>query len=424
MTVNSSNKPGNVGALRRRAVVATTIGNTLEWFDFVLFGFMAPTMAKVFFPTADEGAALLLAFATFGVTFLVRPIGAVVIGSYSDRRGRRAALSLTIALMTVGTALVAITPSYASIGVYAPLLVVLARALQGLSAGGEFGSATAFLAEQDSRRRGFFASWQFASQGATTVLATGFGIGLTNLLTPEQLESWGWRIPFAFGALIGPVAYYIRKYLSETLEFQSIAPGTKPLRIVLARQLRQLSLCAALAVAATVSVYTMLFMPTYAVKQLGLPASGAFSAALMSGLIQLLIVPIVGALSDRYGRTGFTLVAALGILIGAYPMFSTLVQQPTLLTLLIVQMSLGLLIAVYLGALGGLICDLFPPQTRTSGVSIGNAIAVTIFGGFAPFINSWLIEITQNNAAPGLYLMFGAGISVLAHLGLRKTNVR
>lgn len=420
MTNDTTIRQDHGRAQRRRAVVATTIGNTMEWFDFVMFGFMATTMAKVFFPVADEGTGLLLAFATFGVPFLVRPLGAIVLGAYADRKGRRAALSLTIALMTLGTALLAITPSYVSIGVFAPLLVVVARILQGLSAGGEFGSATAFLAEQDPQRRGFFASWQFASQGATTVLATGFGIGLTTLLTPAELEAWGWRIPFACGALLGPVAYYIRAHLSETAEFRAIKVRTRPLQTVLTTQLRELALCAGLAIAATVSAYTMLFMPTFAAKQLGMSATHAFAASLLAGVIQLLVVPVVGALSDRYGRRRFTFFSALGILVVAYPLFATLVGDPSLPTLLGVQAVIGLLVAVYLGALGGLICDLFPPQTRTSGVSIGNAVAVTIFGGFAPMINTWLIAVSGNNAAPSLYLSLGAALSLLAHLGLRS----
>ena len=414
----------NLGASRTRAVAATAIGNALEWFDFVIFGFMAPTMAKVFFPSADDSVALLLAFATFGVTFLIRPLGAIVVGAYADRRGRKAALTLTIGLMTIGTGMIALTPAYASIGILAPLLVVFARALQGLSAGGEFGSATAFLAEQDPSRRGFYASWQFASQGVTTILATGFGVGLTTLLTSDQLEGWGWRIPFVFGALAGPVAYYIRTHLTETLEFQAIARPSRPLQTVVSSQIGRLLLCIGLTVAATVTAYTMLFMPTYAVRQLGLPASGAFAAGLLTGVLQLLVVPLVGAATDRYGRIPFALASALGVLMVAYPLFLGLAVQPTLLTLLCVQAFLGLLAAVYVGALGGLISELFPTQTRTTGLSIGNAVAVTLFGGFAPFISAWLIESTGNIAAPSFYLMLGAAISTLTIFVMRRSEMR
>src|SRR5215475_12014058 len=195
---------------RVAAVIAASIGNALEWFDFVVYGFFALTISKLFFPAGDQTLSLLLTFGTFGVTFFMRPLGAIVLGSYADRHGRKATLVLTIGLMMLGTAVIAVMPTYQTIGVLAPLLIVIARMIQGFSAGGEFGSATAFLAEQDPKRRGFFASWQLASQGLTTVLATGFGVVLSGLLAPPQLESWGWRTPFIFGLLIGPVAYYIR----------------------------------------------------------------------------------------------------------------------------------------------------------------------------------------------------------------------
>src|SRR5882724_1193882 len=198
---------------RWRAVIAASVGNALEWFDFVVYGFFAVTMAKLFFPTGSETVSLLLALGTFGVTFFMRPLGAVVFGSYADRHGRKAALTLSISLMMAGTALIAITPTYSSIGLFAPILVVAARMVQGFSAGGEFGSATAFLAEQNPERRGFFASWQFASQGLTTILATAFGATLAGTLSMDQIESWGWRLPFIFGLLIGPVAYYIRRHI-------------------------------------------------------------------------------------------------------------------------------------------------------------------------------------------------------------------
>ena len=208
MTAAFAGSPGD--RARVRAVAAASIGNALEWFDFVVYGFFAVTIAKLFFPTGNESVSLLLALATFGVTFFVRPLGAIVLGGYADRYGRKAAFTLTIGLMIIGTAMIAVTPVYATVGLLAPLLIVLARIVQGVSAGGEFGSATAFLAEQNPQRRGFFGSWQFASQGLTTILATGFGVTLTSLLSSEELERWGWRVPFIFGLLIAPVAWYIR----------------------------------------------------------------------------------------------------------------------------------------------------------------------------------------------------------------------
>src|ERR1700681_4246637 len=214
---------------RWRAVIAASVGNALEWFDFVVYGFLAVTMAKVFFPTGNETVSLLLALGTFGVTFFMRPLGAIVLGSYADRHGRKAALTLTIALMMAGTAIIAMAPTYSSIGLLAPILVVGARMVQGFSAGGEFGSATAFLAEQNPQRRGFFASWQFASQGLTTILATAFGAVMASTLSADQIETWGWRMPFIFGLLIGPVAYYMRRHVDETMEFRSTKVSKAPL---------------------------------------------------------------------------------------------------------------------------------------------------------------------------------------------------
>ena len=213
----------SIPSKRWKAVVAASIGNALEWFDFVIYGFFAVTIGKLFFPTNSDVDSLLIAFATFGITFFVRPLGAIIFGAFADRHGRQAALSLSIAVMMLGATIIAITPTYSAIGPIAPIVVVLARFLQGISAGGEFGSATAFLAEQDPKRRGFFASWQFASQGLTTVLAASFGAVLAATLTGEQMELWGWRIPFVFGLLIGPVAYYVRRRVDETEEFRSLA---------------------------------------------------------------------------------------------------------------------------------------------------------------------------------------------------------
>src|SRR3569833_1774608 len=188
-----------------RAVIAASIGNALEWFDLVVYGFFAVVIAKLFFPAGNDTVSLLLTLGTFGVSCFMRPLGAIVIGAYADRAGRMAVFSLSILLMMGGTLIIAILPTYRSIGIAAPVILVIARLMQGFSAGGEFGSATAFLAEHVPGRRGFFASWQVASQGLTTLLAAGFGVALTGNLTPDQMASWGWRVPFFFGLLIGPV---------------------------------------------------------------------------------------------------------------------------------------------------------------------------------------------------------------------------
>jgi MHS family proline/betaine transporter-like MFS transporter len=409
---------------RWRAVAAASIGNALEWFDFVVYGFFAVTMAKLFFPTGNETVSLLLALGTFGVTFFMRPLGAIILGSYADRYGRKAAFTLTILLMMAGTTIIVVAPTYSSIGLFAPVLIVVARMIQGFSAGGEFGSATAFLAEQHPDRRGFYASWQFASQGLTTILATAFGVMLASTLTAEQMESWGWRIPFIFGLLIGPVAYYIRQHLDETMEFRAIRASKAPLREALSDSKQRLLISFGVVVLCTVGMYTVLFMPTYATRQLGLPPAGAFMATLLTGLMQVLLVPVVGALSDRYGRLPIAFVSAGAILIAIYPMFGWLAAVPTLQTLLVVQVIMGVLLAGYMGGLAALMSELFPTRMRTTGLSVSYSFGVAIFGGFAPFISAWLINATGSKLAPSFYLIFAAVISLVALAAARRLGMR
>jgi len=396
------------------AVVAASVGNALEWFDFIIYGFFAITIAKLFFPAESETASLLLTLASLSVPIVVRPFGAIVLGQFADRHGRKTALTLTISIMMAGTAITAFTPTYASIGIWAPILIIVARLMQGFSAGGEFGSATVFLAEHDPSRRGFFASWQFASQGLSTVLAAGFGAALHGTLTPQQLESWGWRMPFVFGLLIGPVAYYVRRRVDETAEFRSAQTVPAPLRETWAIARMRVLIAIGTTVILTVAAYTAIFMPTYAIRELGLPTAGGFLATLVAGAIQVAIVPVAGALSDRLGRLPIASVAIVAILIVIYPLFAWMVARPTIQSLLLAQATVGVLVAAYAGAIPALLSELFPIQIRTTAVSISYSLAVAIFGGFAPFIMAWLIAVTGSSLAPSFYVMFAAVVSMIA----------
>ena len=403
-----------------RMVVAASIGNALEWFDLVVYGFFAVLIAKLFFPAGNDTVSLLLTLGTFGVSFFMRPLGAIVLGAYADRAGRKAALTLSIVLMMTGTLIIAILPTYRTIGVAAPLVLVLARLMQGFSAGGEFGSATAFLAEHVPERRGFFASWQIASQGLTTLLAAGFGVLLTSSLSADQLAAWGWRVPFVFGLLIGPAAWYIRTRLDETPEFLAAETTATPLRDTFASQKMRLLIAIGAVVLGTVSTYLVLFMPTYGVKQLGLAPSVTFAAIALTGAIQMLFSPLVGHLSDQLGRTRIMLVSAVLLLVLIYPAFAFLVGHPNVGTLIAVQVVLGFLMTGYFGALPGLLSEIFPVQTRTTGMSLAYNVAVTIFGGFGPFIITWLISVTGSKTAPGFYMMFAAVVSLLALFAARR----
>src|SRR5262249_36234158 len=329
--------------------------------DFIIYGFFAVTIARLFFPAGNDTASLLLTFATFGVTFVMRPFGAVVLGHLADRHGRKAGMTLSISMMVAGTAITAFAPTYASIGILAPIMIVAARMIQGFSAGGEFGSATVFLAEQNPRRRGLYASWQFAGQGLSTVLATGFGAALNGMLTTEQMRMWGWRIPFLLGLLIGPIGYYIRRHVDETLEFLSSQTASAPLWETFSWGKTRLLAAIGTIVLVTVAAYTAVYMPTYA-RELGLPPVGGFLAGMLAGGIQIGIVPVAGALSDRLGRLPIATVATVAILLTVHPLFVWLVAMPTIESLLLVQAIIGVLVAAYAGAIPALISELFPIQ--------------------------------------------------------------
>jgi MFS transporter, MHS family, proline/betaine transporter len=407
-----------------RAVAAASIGNALEWFDFIIYGFFAVSIAKLFFPTGCETASLLLAFASFGVTFLMRPFGAVVLGHLADRRGRKAGMTLSISMMMAGTAITAFAPTYTFVGILAPIMVAAARMMQGFSAGGEFGSATVFLAEQNPKRRGLYASWQFAGQGLSTVLATGFGAALNGALTAEQMGMWGWRIPFLFGLLIGPIGYYIRRQVDETLEFRSVQATSAPLWETLSSSKTRLLVATGAIVLVTVAAYTAVYMPTYAIRELGLPPIGGFLATMLAGAIQIVMIPLVGALSDKLGRLPIATVAIVGILITAHPLFSWLVAAPSVESLLLVQAVIAIFVAAYAGAIPALISELFPTPVRTTAVSTSYSVAVAIFGGFAPFIITWLVDVTGSHLAPSYYFMFAAAVSLLALGAAYRLGIR
>ncbi|MDY7546442.1 MFS transporter [Glaciimonas sp. CA11.2] len=402
-----------------RAVISSSIGNALEWFDVLIYSAFAVTIAKLFFPTENQTVSLLITFATFGVSFFMRPLGAVILGAYSDRVGRKAALTFSIMLMMIGTLMIAVMPTYASIGLWAPAGIVLARLIQGFSAGGEFGSSTAFLVEHAPHRRGFFSSWQVASQGLSILLAAGFGAVLSSQLSTEQLEGWGWRLPFLFGLLIGPAGYYIRKNLEESPEFSAASATSTPLRDIMTFQKERLLIGTGSVIMATVSVYLVIYMPTYAVKQLGMTSTASFSATIMAGVIMMLFSPLVGHLSDKYGRTPFMLTSSILFVVLTYPLFSYLSTHPSFLNLLLVQGIIGILMTMYFASMPALLSDIFPVQTRGTGMSLCYNIAVMIFGGFAGMTITWLIAATENKLAVTFYVIAGAILSVIATLAAR-----
>jgi MFS transporter, MHS family, proline/betaine transporter len=403
-----------------RIVTAASIGNALEWFDLLIYGYFAVTISRLFFPSDDQTASLLLALGTFGASYLVRPVGAIVLGAYADRAGRKASLMVSILLMMIGTLLMVVMPTYASIGALAPVAVLLARLMQGFSVGGEFGSSTSFLVEHGPDRKGFFASFQWAGQGLAAVLASLFGVGLTTALTADQLNVWGWRIPYVFGLLIGPIGFYIRRHVDETPEFLAVEATATPVREVLGQQWGRVLLAIGVAVVSNSSNYLILYMPTYAVKQLSLPQSSGFIATLLGGLILTCGSPLIGHSSDSMGRTRIMQVAAGLFVISAYPAFVLLTTYASLPVLIGIVCWLSLLKTIYSGIMPSLLSEMFPTRTRSTGMALSYNISVPIFGGFAPFISTWLIEVTRSNLAPSFYLIFTALVSLGALVLVRN----
>lgn len=412
-----------------KEICAASIGNALEFYDLLIYGYFAIVIGKLFFPAADETTSLLLSVGTFGISFVMRPLGAIVLGSYADRVGRKASLTASISIMMLGTAMIAFAPTYAQIGIASPIIIIAARMLQGFSTGGEFGAATAFMVESgDVKRRGFFASWQLSTQGLATVLAAGISAILSYTLTEPQLNDWGWRIAFSFGLLVGPVGLYIRSQIDETQEFKRMAalkPEKTPLKAVLVHDRVNLLLGIGVVAGATAFNYVhKLYMPIYALKQLHIPATSSFLGAMVTGAVLMVTAPLFGMLSDRYGR--FRVLSIAMVMIGgtSYPLFLMLNMWPTVTTLMIVQALVGLLLAASLGPIPAMLSDIFPTSTRGTGLALSYNFSVTLFGGFAPLIVTWMIAFTESKLAPSFYVTATALMSITAVLALGRRMAR
>jgi MHS family proline/betaine transporter-like MFS transporter len=408
------------GAAATRLIIAASLGNALEFYEILVYGYFAVVISKVFFPAADETVSLLVTYGTFGISFLARPVGAIFLGSYGDRHGRKNALTLSIALMTAGTGLMTLMPSYDTLGLLAPLLVVLARLVQGFSVGGEFASSTAFLVEHRSDRPGFFGSWQWSSQGLAALVATGLGVLLTSSLSAADLQAWGWRIPFALGLLIGPLGLYIRSRMDETPEFVDSGPAQAPLQALFIEQWARLALTIGVVAASTGSQYILVYMPTYAIRELHMPSSLGFTAAMIAAALQAVAVPFVGLFVDRVGQSRVMLAASALFALTAYPAFMAVAANPTLAVLIGMVCWISLLKSFFSGALPSLMAKIFPVHTRVSGMALGYNISVPVFGGFAPFVAQSLVTLTGSRLAPSYYLIATALLSLAALLALRR----
>jgi MFS family permease len=400
-----------------RTVFRVASGNFLEMYDFMIFGYFSAAIGRAYFPASSEFASLMFSMTTFAVGFMVRPLGAIFLGAYIDHIGRRKGLLLTLALMSVGTLTIALVPGYETIGLFAPIVVVLGRLCQGFSAGVELGGVSVYLSEiATPGHKGFYVSWQSGSQQVAVVFAGVLGYALSNLMTPQDLQAWGWRIPLIVGCMIIPFIYMIRRTLRETEEFAARKDHPTPAAIYAGMLIHWRIVMAGVAMVlmTTVSFYTITaYTPTFGKNVLNLSQSDALLVTLCVGLSNLIWLPLMGSLSDRVGRRPLLLFFAGAGILTAYPAMAWLADQPTFAKLLLVELWLSFIYAGYNGAMVVYLTEIVPAAVRTAGFSLAYSLATTI-GGSTPAIVTFLIHETGNRAMPGAWLSVAAGIAFVS----------
>lgn len=411
-----------------KSVARVASGNFLEMYDFMVFGYYAAAIGRTFFPKTSSFASLMFALMTFGAGYLMRPIGALVLGAYIDRRGRRVGLLLTLGLMSIGTLSIACTPGYAAIGLLAPVLVVLGRLIQGFSAGVELGGVSVYLAEiATPGHKGFYVSWQSASQQPAVILAAILGVVMSSTLTPAQMSTWGWRIPLWVGCLIIPFLFLLRRSLAETEEFAARThyPAASEVLRSLSTNWRLVLLGLLLVTMTTVTFYTITaYTPTFGRTALHLADRDNLLVTLCVGISNFIWLPVMGSLSDRIGRIPLLIACTVLTLLTAYPALLWLAASPSFGKLLMVELWLSFLFASYNGAMVVYLAELMPPDVRASGFSLAYSLATAIFGGFTPAICTYLIQTTGNKAMPGVWLSFAAACGLMATLASLSGGAR
>jgi len=413
-------------ALKARGVFAAVLGNGFEFFDFTVYATFLGMIGEAFFPSDNKLVSDLASAATFGVGFVARPLGGALIGAYSDRAGRKPAMTLSIALMAIGSGVIALAPGYATIGIWAPMLLIVARLLQGFAVGGEVGPATMFLLEAAPRdRRMLFASWQLASQNLSSLLGGSIGLFLAFALSQSSLNQWGWRVPFAFGVLIAPVGVYIRSQLVETLEkpTQDRARGaTAILSSVIRSNWRSVLLGLALISGGTITQYFLITMTPYAIRTLHLPASSAMLGTITLGIVGWLGALAGGALADRWGLRAVVIAPRIVLMIVLFPVMKFLIANPGAATLALAIAILSLLQAASAAVVVGLIPLIFPPEARATGLALTYALGVTIFGSTATYVVTWLVGVTGDPLASTYYVLAANAVLLLAALAIRNSD--
>ena len=414
----------------RRAASASFMGNFVEWFDYAAYGYLATVIALTFFPQTDKATGLLATFAVFALSFFVRPLGGLVWGHFGDKYGRRSALSWSILIMSISTFCIGILPTYNHIGLWAPALLLLIRLFQGFSASGEYAGASAFLAEYAPEgKRGLYTSIVPASTAAGLLFGAVFVAGLHSWMSVEDLHSWGWRLPFLLAAPFGLVGRYIRMSLQDTPKFLEMEKRLEakecathaPVRELLTLHRRSVITGIGVTCLNAVAFYLLLsYMPTYLSTEMGMSESDSFMASTVSLATYIGLIFLMGKLSDLFGRKTMLLTASVLFLALTWPLFGMLNNQP-LVVILMIQIAFGAILAMNDGTLPCFLAEIFPTRVRFSGFAFSFNIANAVFGGTAPFIATWLIQLTGNKMAPAWYLLAAAAVALIAMLASRET---
>jgi len=418
----SQTSTAQVPAIKSRigAILRATSGNFLEQFDFFLFGFYAPLIAKAFFPSDSDTVSLLYTFGVFWLGALMRPVGAIVLGAYIDRIGRRQGLIVTLSIMAMGTVVIAFCPSYATIGLAAPVIVLIGRLLQGFSAGVEIGGVSVYLAEiSTAGNRGFYTSFQSSSQQVAIFVAAILGYALNEAMPAATIAAWGWRIPFFIGCLIIPMIFFLRRTLEETPEFLAMKkhPTASEIFASALANWRIVILGMMIAILTTTTFYFVtVYTPTFGKNVLKLSAQDALLVTLLVAVTNFIWNPVGGAVSDRIGRKPVLLAIAGLSLVTAYPALHWLVSDPTFGKMLAVEMMFSFYFGTYSGTMLGALVEIVPKHVRTTCFSLAFALAAALFGTFTPLASTWLIDKTGDKASPGYWLMFAAALGIIAAL--------
>ena len=410
----------------KQGLIGGVIGNVLEWYDFAVFGFFAPVIATQFFPSQDRLLSLLSTYGVFAGAYFMRPVGGIIFGYIGDKYGRKKALQISVIMMAIPTALIGLLPTHAQIGSMAALLLVLLRLAQGLSVGGELIGSISFITEiSPPDRKGFYGSLTFCSVTAGIMLGSLVAAITTNSIDTIALQTWGWRVPFIAGILIGFLGLYMRSNLSETPEFEEMQKDGEirenPVADVLRSMPYQVFQVAAL-IALSGGGFYLLFVwwPTFLATFISPPVPQALLLNTISMILLMVLVPITGAISDKTGRRAMLIIGAFGIAITALPMF-LLIGKATMAGALIIQLIFTVFISIFMGPVPAVMMELFPADMRYSGAAVGNNISICLFGGTAPLIATWIMAKTGSITAPAWYLIAMAVISLGAALSLKKS---